>query len=148
MFYLYVILFSKFLPTNSSHFEIGGIFQIPILLPLFIFFFDIFVMNGIDGERDLKSYTKRLYWCVLFYMTANALVLPITPYFATSLNATNTQYSLVFTIYYIAMLLGILFLSFLLASFIFGKIGDTYGRRIALLVSLFGLTTCICHFFK
>lgn len=61
-------------------------------------------MESLSPEQKLKTYMPKLYWCVFFYQTANALVLPIVPYFANSLHATNTEYSLVFTLYYIAML--------------------------------------------
>ena len=69
-------------------------------------------MSTVSPEENLKQYMPKLYSCVFFYQTANSLILPIVPYLATSMNATNTQYSLVFTVYYIAQLIGNFRLSF------------------------------------
>ena len=64
------------------------------------------IMSTVSPEENLKKYMSKLYSCVFSYQTANSLILPIVPYLATSMNATNIQYSLSFTVYYIAQLIG------------------------------------------
>ena len=70
-------------------------------------------MSTVSPEENLKKYMPKLYSCVSFYQTANSLILPIVPYLATSMNATNTQYRIAFTVYYIAQLLGRCRISFI-----------------------------------
>ena len=94
-------------------------------------------------EKATKGYMIKLYIVVIFYQLANALILPIVPYIANNLNASSLEYGLVFTVYYVTQLISenAPFCS-RLGSFSFGKVSDMYGRKIALMVSLSGITFC------
>ena len=95
-------------------------------------------------EISTKKYMKKLYVVVFLYQCANALLLPIMSYFTNSLNASVTEYGLVFTLYYVAQLISSLCLiCFRIGSLSFGWIGDRFGRRIAVCGSLIGLTICM-----
>lgn len=94
-------------------------------------------------EKATKGYMIKLYIVVIFYQLANALILPIVPYIANNLNASSLEYGLVFTVYYVAQLISeIVPFCLCLGSFSFGKLSDMYGRKIALTVSLSGITFC------
>ena len=63
-------------------------------------------MNEGSKNKPSKKYLIKLYTVTLFYQLANALILPMVPYLANNLNATSQQYSLTFTVYYIAQLIS------------------------------------------
>ncbi|KAK8825356.1 hypothetical protein WA538_003053 [Blastocystis sp. DL] len=88
-------------------------------------------MNEGSKNKPSKKYLIKLYTVTLFYQLANALILPMVPYLANNLNATSQQYSLTFTVYYIAQLISSLGL---------GKISDWFGRWVALSIAHVGLT--------
>lgn len=111
-----------------------------------LFFYSAGCINMPQDSQELstKQYMTKLYIVVFLYQCANALLLPIMPYFANSLNANVTEYGLVFTVYYIAQLISLFHsIELFLGSLSFGGVGDKYGRRIAVCVPLLGLAICI-----
>lgn len=64
------------------------------------------IMAQDSQEVSTKKYMRKLYVVVFLYQCANALLLPIMPYFTNSLNANVTEYGLVFTVYYVAQLIS------------------------------------------
>ena len=97
LFYINQSIILFLIPKRSPILEVRRISR-------FLSFFP--TMSTVSPEENLKKYMSKLYSCVFSYQTANSLILPIVPYLATSMNATNTQYSLSFTVYYIAQLIG------------------------------------------
>lgn len=82
-----------------------------------------------------------LYVSVLICQTAYSIILPLIPFISTHLNASDFQLSFAFSGYYISMLIGIIRFGILcLGSLLFGYLTDWYGRKMGLVVSMFGLT--------
>lgn len=101
-------------------------------------------MSQDSQELSTKKYMTKLYVVVFLYQCANALLLPIMPYFTNSLNANVTEYGLVFTVYYVAQLISPCHsIELLIGSLSFGGIGDKYGRRVAVCVPLIGIAICM-----
>lgn len=101
-------------------------------------------MNEGSKNKPSRKYLIKLYTVAIFYQLANALILPMVPYLANNLNATSTQYSLTFTVYYITQLISndARPLS-LKGSLGLGKISDWFGRWVALSIAHIGLAVCI-----
>ena len=104
LFYINQSIILFLIPKRSPILEVRRISR-------FLSFFP--TMSTVSPEENLKKYMSKLYSCVFSYQTANSLILPIVPYLATSMNATNIQYSLSFTVYYIAQLIGKFRISFI-----------------------------------
>lgn len=71
-------------------------------------------------------------------------MLTMIPYIANDLNASNREYGLAFTFYYITQFISEgnqAFKSFL-GSIVLGKVSDRYGRRVSLSIANIGLTLC------
>ena len=60
-------------------------------------------MTSDNQDSKVKKFTSKLYVCALLAITGKACIIPMGPYYAISLNCSSTQYSLAFTVYYIAM---------------------------------------------
>ncbi|CBK24756.2 Tetracycline resistance protein [Blastocystis hominis] len=79
-----------------------------------------------------------LYVVSIACQTGFSIILPLVPFVNEVLNTTSLQYSLTFSGYYLSMILS---------SIIFGALSDRIGRRMAIVVSLFGLTlgSVVCY---
>ena len=115
----------------------------PTIKTHFFLLFESVSMPQDPPQLSTKKYMTKLYIEVFLYQCANALLLPIMPYFTNSLNANVTEYGLVFTVYYVAQLISLFHsIGSFIGSLSFGGIGDKYGRRIAVCVPLIGIAIC------
>lgn len=102
------------------------------------FWFNSYTMLTTAGRNRSRFH---LYVVSIACQTGFSIILPLVPFVNEVLNTTSLQYSLTFSGYYLSMILS--FSCWCVSppgSIIFGALSDRIGRRMAIVVSLFGLT--------
>lgn len=111
-----------------------------------LFWFNFYTMLTTAGRNRSRIH---LYIVSIACQTGFSIILPLVPFVNEVLNTTSLQYSLTFSGYYLSMILS--FSCFCVlppGSIIFGALSDRIGRRMAIVVSLFGLTLGEKHTLK
>lgn len=133
-------------PWMMSNRTVRSVVSTIIVIIKELFWFNYYTMLTTAGRNRSRIH---LYIVSIACQTGFSIILPLVPFVNEVLNTTSLQYSLTFSGYYLSMILSFSFWCVLPpGSIIFGALSDRIGRRMAIVVSLFGLTLGEKHTLK